>query len=108
MSKKIIVAASAYEEKYFISPDFKGLPEQVLEDLKRIAVHFVSDVGGTFSFGFHEDGEVFMEAEAEESDLLYDDIGSRINLRRIEKEYDELLQGLTTWYKMVYSQNRGG
>lgn len=107
MSKQIIVAASAYTEKYFINPDFKEIPNLVIEDLRKIAVNFVNDVGGEFSIGFYEDGEVFLEAKAAEEDILYDEIGSQLNLRRIEREYGELLENLTKWYELVFKQTKG-
>lgn len=105
MSKEVIIAASAYESKYYYNDKFNKLPEQIKDDLMKIAVAFVEDVGGIFTIGFYEDGEVYLETQMDEGDLLYDNIGSELNLKRIKKEYEDLFKSLTMWYKLVHLQN---
>ncbi len=104
MSRQVIIASSSYEEKYYFNEEFKDLPEAVKEDLIKIAVSFVEEVGGTFNIGFdvEDNVEIYVEASADEEDILYDEIGSRLILGRIEKEYKEFFEALTKWYTMVY------
>ncbi len=101
MSKQVIIVASAYDEKYYFNDKYKGLPELVKQDLIKIAVTFAEDVGGIFIIGFKDDGEVYLEVEVDEEDLLYDDIGSKLNINKIQKEYVEFFQALTKWYKFI-------
>lgn len=108
MSRQVIIAASGYEEKYYFNKEFTELPEGIREDLIKIAVTFVEDVGGTFEIGFDVEDhvEVYVEAHSDEDDITYDDIGSRMNLIRIEKDYQEFFDALVKWYTMIYIKKK--
>lgn len=108
MSRQSLIVANSHEEKYFINEEFKSLPEQVKEDLIKIAVTFVADVGGIFELGFDVEDtvEIYMEAKTGKDDFMYDDIGSKYILGRIEKEYKELFEALVSWYMLVYIKSK--
>ena len=44
--KVILCAANSYEEKYYLNPVFKGLPESIQKELQIICVLFTEDIGG--------------------------------------------------------------
>ncbi|MCD8363608.1 MAG: DUF6145 family protein [Lachnospiraceae bacterium] len=97
-----LCAASAYEKKYYLNEDFKGLPQQIRDELQIMCVLFTEDVGGILTLVFDEEGTLLLEVEADEGDLLYDDIGSELKIRQIKREKKELLQNLELYYKVFF------
>lgn len=98
----VLCGASAYEQKYYLNEDFKSLPEQIQNELKIMCVLFTEDVGGVLTLVFDEDGELLLEVSADEGDLLYDEIGSELKIRQIQKEKEELLRALELYYKVFF------
>lgn len=101
IKKEVVVcAASAYTQKFYLNPAFERLPAQVKDELKIICVLFTEDVGGTISLEFNKEGSLNFHVAAEEGDLLYDEIGSRLKMNQIIQEKQELLQELQLYYKI--------
>lgn len=98
----VLCGASAYEQKYYLNEDFKGLPSQIQDELKIMCVLFTEDVGGVLTLVFDEDGELLLEVSADEGDLLYDEIGSELKIRQIQREKEELLQALELYYRVFF------
>lgn len=98
----VLCGASAYEQKYYLNEDFRSLPEQIQDELKIMCVLFTEDVGGVLTLVFDEEGNLLLEVSADEGDLLYDEIGSELKIRRIQKEKAELLQSLELYYKVFF------
>lgn len=98
----VLCGASAYEQKYYLNEDFRSLPEQIRDELKIMCVLFTEDVGGVLTLVFDEEGNLLLEVSADEGDLLYDEIGSELKIRRIQKEKAELLQSLELYYKVFF------
>ena len=46
MEEVVLCGASAYNKKFYLNEDFKGLPEQIKNELKIMCVLFTEDVGG--------------------------------------------------------------
>lgn len=99
--KKIVLCgASAYEKKYYFNEQFNGIPESVKEELHIICVLFTEEVGGVFTIGFEEDGNVVLETEAEESDIYYDEVGSGLLVSEVRRNRQELFESLHLYYKV--------
>ena len=98
----VLCGASAYEQKYYLNEDFKGLPSQIQDELKIMCVLFTEDVGGVLTLVFDEDGELLLEVSADGGDLLYDEIGSELKIRQIQKEKEELLRALELYYRVFF------
>lgn len=98
----VLCGASAYEQKYYLNEDFRGLPSQIQDELKIMCVLFTEDVGGTITLVFSEDGELLLETGAEEGDLLYDEIGSEMKIRQIQREKEDLLKALELYYRVFF------
>lgn len=98
----MLCGASAYEKKYYLNEDFKALPQQIQDELKIMCVLFTEDIGGVLTLVFDEKGNLLLEVSADEGDLLYDDIGSGLKIRQIQKEKAELLQSLELYYKVFF------
>ena len=99
----VLCAASAYEEKYYFNPQFKNLPQDILDELQVLCVTFTADVGGIMALQFAEDGQLEIYTEAAEEDLLYDEIGSVLKVKQIQREKEELLTNLELYYKAFFT-----
>ena len=100
--KVVLCAASAYEQKYYLNEAFGSLPSQIQDELKIMCVLFTEDVGGIITLAFDEDGNLLLEVSADPGDLLYDEIGSELKIRQIQREQAELLQNLELYYKVFF------
>lgn len=100
--KVVLCGANSYEEKYYLNPDFEQLPDAVKEELKILCVLYVNDVGGILTLAYGEDGELCFEVTSEEFDPMFDDIGSRLKIKQIQREKRELLEALQMYYKVFF------
>lgn len=98
--KVVLCGANSYEEKYYFNPDFDQLPEVVQEELKIMCVLYVHDVGGILTLVFDEDGELRFEVTSKEGDPMFDDIGSHLKIKQLQREKEELLEALQMFYKV--------
>lgn len=101
----VLCGASAYEQKYYLNEDFKSLPSRIQDELKILCVLFTEDVGGILTLVFDDEGKLLLEVTAEENDFFFDDIGSELKIRQIQREKADLLQALEMYYRVVF---RGG
>ena len=102
MQGVILCAASAYEEKYYLNPDFTGLPGSIQEELQVLCVLYTADVGGILTLHYDETGNLLLHVTARENDLLFDEIGSVLKIKQIQAEKRELLEALEVYYKVVF------
>lgn len=104
MDNVVLCASSAYKQKYYLNPMFDHLPAQIKEELKIMCVLFTEDVGGILSLEFDKDRNLILYALGDEEDLLYDDIGSGLKIKKIIQEKQELFKQLELYYQMVVLQ----
>lgn len=104
----VLCGANAYEKKYYFNELFQGLPESVKEDIHIICVLFTEEVGGVFTMVFEEDGELNLKTDAEEGDLLYDEISSGLLVKEILRKKQELFESLMLYYKVFVLKQNGG
>ena len=95
----VLCGASSYEEKYYLNQQFRNLPTQIQEELQIMCVLYTQDVGGIFLLEFDEDGNLQFRTEAAENDFSYDEIGSALKIREIQRTKTELLESLELYYK---------
>ena len=98
----VLCGASAYEQKYYLNEDFQELPSRIKDELKILCVLFTEDVGGVLTLVFDEEGKLLLEVSAEAGDFFFDEIGSELRIRRIQKEKAELLQALEMYYRVFF------
>ena len=101
----VLCGSSAYTKKYYLNPDFQKLPQGIQDELKLMCVLYTEDVGGTLTLKFDEDGELIFETAADEGDLLYDEIGSVLNVKQLQNTKQELLESLEMYYKVTHQIN---
>ena len=98
--KVVLCGANSYTEKYYLNPDFEQLPENIKNELKILCVLYVHDVGGILTLVFEENGELCFEVTSEEGDPMFDEIGSRLKIKQIQQEKQDLLQSLQLYYQV--------
>ena len=100
--KIVLCAASAYNKKYYLNPDFDGLPDPVKKELQIMCVLFTEDVGGILELVFDTDGCLQFRTSCEENDFFYDEIGSALKIKQYRNEKRDLLEALETYYRVLY------
>lgn len=100
--KIVLCGANSYEEKYYLNPDFEQLPDKVKDKLKIMCVLYVHDVGGILTLVYEENGELCFEVSAEEGDPMFDEIGSHLKIKQLQREEEELLQALQMYYRIFF------
>ena len=98
----VLCGANSYEEKYYLNPDFESLPDSIKDELKIMCVLYVSDVGSILTLVYEEDGELCFEVTSQEFDPMFDDIGSRLKIKQLQREKQDLLQALQLYYKVFF------
>ena len=98
----VLCGSNAYEQKYYLNENFEALPEAIKDELKIMCVLFTEDVGGILTLVFEEDGTLYFQTEAEEGDLLYDEIGSVLKVKKLQGEKAELLEALELYYRVFF------
>ncbi len=95
----ILCGANSYEQKYYFNEKFAKVPEAIKEELHIICVLFTEEVGGIFTIGFDEDGRLDLITNADEEDLLYDEIGAGLLVKEVRKRKQDLFEALEEFYK---------
>lgn len=98
----VLCGSSKYEQKYYLSEEFAGLPQQIKDELKIMCVLFTEDVGGILTLFYDTDGNLQFRVEADEGDLLFDEIGSVLKIKQYQQDKRELLEALELYYKVFF------
>ncbi|WP_347992966.1 DUF6145 family protein [uncultured Eubacterium sp.] len=98
--KMVLCASNAYEKKYYLNDQFSNLPERVKQELQIMCVLFTEEIGGILILQYEEDGTLQIVTEADEGDLLYDDIGCGLKVKQMQLDKRELLESLEMYYKV--------
>ena len=98
----VLCGSSTYNKKYYLNEEFEGLPQQIKDELKATCVLFTEDIGGILQLMFSEDGILEFRTEAEEGDLLYDEIGSVLKIKQLQQTKRELLEALEMYYRVFF------
>ena len=86
--KVTLCGSNAYEKKYYLNPDFSGLPEQIKQELQIACVLFTAEVGGVLTL------------ELEDNDFFYDEIGSELMIKKLRQEKQDFWESLELYYKI--------
>ena len=98
----VLCGANSYEQKFYLNPDFEALPENVKDELKIMCVLYTEDVGGVLQLVFDENGELCFEVSYEENDFFFDEIGSHLKIKELQRTKEELLEALQIYYKVFF------
>lgn len=100
--KIVLCGSSAYEKKFYINQDFEALPQGIKEELQIMCVLFTEEVGGILTLVYDEEGNLNLEVSADEEDILYDEIGSGLKIKEIQRTKAELMEALELFYKVFF------
>ena len=100
--ERVLCAASSYEQKYYLNPEFESLPEAVKQELQIMCVLYTADVGGVLLLVFDENGNLELKVEHNEGDFSFDEIGSVLKIKELQNTKEELFKSLEMFYKVFY------
>ena len=100
--KVILCGSSSYEKIFYFNPEFDSLPKQIKDELQIMCVLFTEDIGGIIILEFDEEGNLLIRTEADEGDLLYDEIGAGLKVKQLQKDKAETFQALEMYYKVFF------
>lgn len=98
----VLCAASSYEQKYYLNPEFESLPEAVKQELQIMCVLYTADDGGVLLLVFDENGNLELKVEHNEGDFSFDEIGSVLKIKELQNTKEELFKSLEMFYKVFY------
>lgn len=98
----VLCGASAYTKKFYLNENFEGLPESIRDELKIMCVLYTEDIGGTLQLVYDVDGNLEFRTEAQEGDLLYDEIGSVLKIKQMQNTKRELLEALELYFRVFF------
>lgn len=98
----VLCASSAYEKKFYLNEEFSRFPEDIKNELKIMCVLFTEEVGGILELVFDEEGNLLFRTDADENDLLYDDIACGMLIKKMQYEKRELLESLEMFYRVFF------
>ncbi len=98
----VLCVSNKYEKKYYLNPDFDQLPQPVKDELKAMCVIYTEEIGGILTLSFDDEGSLNLSTEAEENDLLYDEIGSVLKIKQLRRVKSELFESLETYFKVFF------
>lgn len=103
MNEEIVLcAASAYEQKFYLNPEFESLPENIRQELQIMCVLYTEDVGGILMLVFDEEGNLELKVDHEENDFFFDEIGSVLKIKELQQTKRELFESLELFFKVFY------
>jgi hypothetical protein len=98
----VLCAASSYEQKYYFNGSFSQIPGEVKDQLHIICVLFTEDIGGIILFVFDGEGHLQIRTQAKDSDYNYDEIGAALEVKEIQRQRRDMLNGLELYYRAVF------
>lgn len=96
----VLCAANAYTRKFYLNDYFDGLPDSVKDDLKILCSLFVEEISGILTLVFDEDGTLLFEVTSNEDDFFFDEIGSALKVKELQREKADFFESLETYYKV--------
>ncbi len=96
----VLCGSNSYNQKYYLDKRFEKLPSGVKDELKILCVLFTEEVGGTITFSYDEDGKLLIETGCDEGDLLYDNIGAGLLVKKMQNDRQEFFEALELYYRV--------
>ena len=98
----VLCAASHYERKFYLNPEFEMLPESIRQELQIMCVLFTEDVGGVLLIVYDDAGNLELRVEHKEDDFTFDEIGSVLKIKELQQTKTELFESLEMFYRVFY------
>ena len=98
----VLCGANAYEEKFYLNEQFQKLPQEIKDELQIMCVLYTQDVGGIFLLESDKKGNLHFRTEVASDDYSYDEIGSVLKIKELQRTKEDLLRSLEMYYKLVF------
>lgn len=82
----VLCGASSYNKNITLMSSFLLCHRGYQDELHIMCVLFTADVGGVLQVVFDEDGSLQLRTQTEEDDILYDEIGSVLKIKQLQRE----------------------
>jgi len=105
MARTVLCGANSYLQKYYFNNEFDKLPDIVKKELQIACVTFTEEVGGIIILQFNEAGKLEISVQADEKDFLFDEIGSELKIKEMQKDKKDLFEGIETYFKAIRTIN---
>lgn len=99
--KIVLCGANSHNKKYYLNEDFESLPAQIKDELKIMCVLFTVEVGGILTLSFDDEGELIFDVTSEE-EFLFDEIGSALKMKELQKTKSDLLEAIQIYYRVFF------
>ena len=96
----VLCGASSYEQKFYLNPEFETLPESIQQELQIMCVLYTEDVGGVLMVVYDEQGNLELRVDHREDDFTFDEIGSVLKIKALQRTKSELFESLELFYKV--------
>lgn len=100
--RTILCGSNAYEQKYYFNEEFSLLPDSVKQELQIMCVLYTEEIGGILTIEYDNSGNLLFEVSAKEEDLMFDEIGSALKIKEMQRKRKDLLEALETFYKVFF------
>ncbi len=97
----VLCAANAYNQKFFLNPEYNNLPDDVKNQLKIISVEYTEEIGGIFLMEFNRDNKLVLKSMHEDGDIMFDEDNSRKKIDSIAEKYEALFTKLETYFAAI-------
>ena len=101
-NEMVLCVSNAYEKKFYLNPEFDSLPESIRQELQIMCVLYTEDVGGILLLVFDEKGNLELKVDHEENDFFFDEIGSVLKIKELQKTKQELFESLEMFFRVFY------
>ena len=96
----VLCGASSYEQKFYLNPEFETLPDSIQQELQIMCVLYTEDVGGVLMVVYAEQGNLELRVDHREDDFTFDEIGSVLKIKELQRTKSELFESLELFYKV--------
>ena len=96
----VLCGASSYEQKFYLNPEFETLPDSIQQELQIMCVLYTEDVGGELMVVYDEQGNLELRVDHREDDFTFDEIGSVLKIKELQRTKSELFESLELFYKV--------
>ena len=93
----VLCCSNAYEKKFYLNQDFQALPQHIKDELKIMCVLYTEEIGGILTLEF--------SVRSEEGDFFFDEIGSVLRIKELQRDKRELLESLELFYKVFFLED---
>ena len=101
-SSEVLCGANSYEEKYYFNQKFQNIPQDIQDELHIMCVLFTEETGGILTLEFLPDGQLVFRTRVDDYDYYYDEIEAGLQIRKLQKEKQDLLEALELYYKTFF------